>query len=246
MTAVALLKADDLHVRYASNGLESAAPYALRAVSLELQEGEVMGVAGPSGSGKSTLIRAVAKLIPVQRGRLWLNGTDYTDYSEREMRPIRAVLQATFQDAPGSFDPRWPVAAAIAEPLRWLAGPLKRAEADRRVGEAAELVGLRPECLVRSATTLSGGQVRRAALARALVVRPRVLLLDEPFTGLDVSAQVDLIRDLRETFAALRLTVLLVTHDGSHLAALTGRLLVIENGQVVREEQKQDRVAGTV
>lgn len=235
-----LLKAEDLHVRYTSSRLESAAPYALRAVSFDVQEGEVVGVTGPSGSGKSTLIRAVARLIAMERGRLWLDGRDYTRLSESEMRLIRAALQATFQDALGSFDPRWSVATAIAEPLRWLAGPLPRAELDRRVGAAAELVGLKPGCLGRSARSLSGGQVRRAALARALVIRPRILLLDEPFAGLDVSAQVDLIPDLRQAFAELSLTALLVTHDAAHLLALTGRLLVIENGQIVREEQTKN------
>lgn len=243
---MALLRADDLYVRYPSIGPGSQERFALRAVSFELSEGEVVGVAGPSGSGKSTLIRAVAKLIPVSRGRLRLDGTDYTAFGEREMRRVRSALQPTFQDAVGSFDPRWPVAVAIAEPLRWLSGPLSNGETARRVGGMADLVGLDRNCLGRSAASLSGGQVRRAALARALIIRPRVLLLDEPFAGLDVSAQVDLIRELRKTFVLLKQTVLLVTHDPAHLLALTSRLLIIENGKIVCEEPGRVSTAESV
>jgi peptide/nickel transport system ATP-binding protein len=202
---------------------------AVDGASLTLRGGESLGLVGGSGCGKSTLARALLGLDQVDGGMITLHGRPGGTAMTRDQR---ARISVVFQDPYGSFDPRWPVHRILAEPFHLTGRP---DDARDRVAEALHAVGLSPADLERYPHQFSGGQRQRIAIARALITRPDVLVLDEAVSALDVRvrAQVlDLLRDLR---AQLGLAYLFISHDLSVVRAVCDRVLVMQAGRIVEE-----------
>ncbi|PID36081.1 MAG: microcin ABC transporter ATP-binding protein [Rhodobacterales bacterium] len=207
---------------------------AVNQVSFEIGSGESVGLVGESGCGKSTLTRALLGLEAVQSGRIRFRG--------EEMRPgvdpaVRAGIQVVFQDPYGSFNPRWQVGKLVSEPFHLLAQ--RPADWRDRVAQALEEVGISPDAINRYPHEFSGGQRQRIAIARALILRPDLIILDEAVSALDVSirAQIlDLLADLR---ARHHMAYLFISHDLSVVRRVTDRVLVMRAGEIVERGETE-------
>ncbi|CAD7048438.1 ABC transporter ATP-binding protein [Pseudorhizobium halotolerans] len=207
---------------------------AVDGVSLSLRAGETLGVVGESGSGKTTLGLALARLIS-SKGRIAFIGNDIGNYSFKQMRPLRDRLQVVFQDPYGSLSPRMSVGEIIAEGLKVHEPSLSPEERDERVRWALTEVGLDPDTRWRYPHEFSGGQRQRIAIARAMVLKPRFVMLDEPTSALDMTVQaqvVDLLRDLQKKH---ELAYLFISHDLKVVKALANHVMVMRGGKVVEE-----------
>ncbi len=205
---------------------------AVGGVSLRVREGQTLGIVGESGSGKSTLGRALLRLLPSE-GQILYRGRDISRLPERELRPLRREMQLVFQDPYGSLSPRMTVGEILAEGLLVHEPELDARERQRRAAEALVEVQLDPAMLRRYPHEFSGGQRQRIAIARALILRPRLLVLDEPTSALDRSVQkqiVELLRTLQERHG---LTYLFVSHDLAMVRALADTVMVMKDGRVV-------------
>ncbi len=205
---------------------------AVDGIDVTLREGQTLGIVGESGSGKTTLGLALARLIPSQ-GAITFAGKRLDGLTFRQMRPLRNEIQIVFQDPFGSLSPRMSVAEIVAEGLAVHEPQLTAAERDERVCDALKEVGLDPETRHRYPHEFSGGQRQRIAIARAIVLKPRFIMLDEPTSALDMSVQaqvVDLLRGLQEKH---RLAYLFISHDLRVVRALANEVIVMRNGHVV-------------
>jgi oligopeptide/dipeptide ABC transporter ATP-binding protein len=206
--------------------------HAVDGVDLEIEPGETFGLVGESGSGKSTLGRCILRLIDPTSGRIWFDGRDLTSLRGEELRMTRLRLQIVFQNPVASLDPRMRAGDTIAEPLRVHRGA-SPAEAKARVVELLRRVGLHPEVAEKYPHELSGGQCQRIAVARALALEPRFIVLDEPTSSLDVSVQAQLVNLLKQLQAELGLTYLFITHDLALVSYLADRVGVMYLGKLV-------------
>jgi peptide/nickel transport system ATP-binding protein len=205
---------------------------AVRGVSFTLHQGESLGLVGESGSGKSTLCRAVLGLEPLQGGSVRIEGASVSA-GERMPRAVRAWMQAVFQDPYGSFNPRHRVARLVAEPFHLLDGA-PRGRARRRAVEAAlEEVGLAPADADKYIHEFSGGQRQRIAIARALIIRPKLIVLDEAVSALDVRVRAQILDLLAELMGRHGLSYLFVSHDLAVVRAITDRVMVMRGGEIV-------------
>jgi oligopeptide/dipeptide ABC transporter ATP-binding protein len=233
----ALLKVEHLKVLFPVRrgvlGRATQHVHAVDDVSLSLRSGETLGVVGESGCGKTTLIRCVARLTPATDGRISFAGHDITDSSRRALAPLRAELQMVFQDPHASLNPRRRVAQILATPLR-LRG-VARADIDSRATELLERVGMGREHLGRFPHEFSGGQRQRIGIARALAMNPRLILLDEPVSALDVSIQAQVINLLSDLQAELALSYVFVAHDLAVVRHVSDRIAVMYLGKVVEQ-----------
>ncbi|AXA40746.1 ABC transporter ATP-binding protein [Rhizobium leguminosarum] len=207
---------------------------AVDGIDLSLRAGQTLGVVGESGSGKTTLGLALTRLISSE-GRIAFVGKDIAGYSFSEMRPLRNQLQVVFQDPYGSLSPRMSVGDIVAEGLKVHERSLTAEERDQRVCWALEEVGLDPLTRWRYPHEFSGGQRQRIAIARAMVLKPRFVMLDEPTSALDMSVQaqvVDLLRDLQKKHD---LAYLFISHDLRVVKALANDVIVMRFGKVVEQ-----------
>jgi oligopeptide/dipeptide ABC transporter ATP-binding protein len=203
--------------------------HAVDDVSFALQEGETLGIVGESGCGKSTLIRALMRLVDSSGGSIRFRGRDITAAGRRELAPVRRELQMVFQDPQASLNPRKRVGQIVGLPLR-LRGV---SDVDRRARELLARVGLNPEHLNRFPHEFSGGQRQRIGIARALAADPKVILLDEPVSALDVSIQAQVVNLLEELQDELGLSYVFVAHDLSVVRHVSDRIVVMYLGKIV-------------
>jgi ABC-type glutathione transport system ATPase component len=205
--------------------------HALRGVSLEVGAGQRFGIVGESGSGKSTLIRLIAGLDRPTSGSIRFGGQEITGLPERRLTFLRSQLQIVFQDPMGSLDPRMRVRDIIAEPLvaQGVAADVRAA----RVAELLEAVNLPAQAAQRFPHQFSGGQRQRISIARALSVRPRVLVADEAVSALDVSVRAQILNLISDLVEQYRLTLLFVSHDLSVIRQACDRVAVMSEGEIV-------------
>jgi oligopeptide/dipeptide ABC transporter ATP-binding protein len=229
------LSVSDLSVNFSvRKGLVSRARLrAVEQVSFEVRAGEALGVVGESGCGKSTLARAALRLIRPSAGRVVWMGRSIEGLSAHDLRPMRRELQIVFQDPLASLEPRMTVAQIIAEPLRIHRRKLAAATRDAEVLEMLRHVGLSPELLERYPHELSGGQCQRVGIARAMVLKPRVLVCDEPVSSLDVSVQKQVVELLIALKRETGMSILFVSHNLAVVKQLCERVLVLYLGRVM-------------
>ena len=234
MSDTALLRVERLHKRFPVAGRRGAMLHAVDDVSFAIAPGESVGLVGESGCGKSTLVRLLARLHDASEGRIVFDGEDLAARPAlrfaRDER--RAQIQMVFQDPTDSLNPRYTARETIAEPLALLSA-LRGAEAAARVDEVAQQVGLPLALLERYPHQLSGGQKARVGIARALAVKPRLLILDEPTAALDVSVQAVVLQLLARLRRELGLSCLFVSHDLNVVRLLTERVAVMYLGKLV-------------
>lgn len=211
---------------------------AVDGVSFDLNPGETLGVVGESGCGKSTLGRAVLQLIGATDGVVSWLGTDLTSLNKKELIAARENLQIVFQDPLASLDPRMTAGDIIAEPLRNYRRTLSKAERRKMVEDMMERVGLLPRMINRYPHEFSGGQCQRIGIARAMILRPKLVICDEPVSALDVSIQaqvVNLLMDLQRDFG---LALLFISHDLAIVRHISHRVLVLYLGKVMELADK--------
>jgi oligopeptide/dipeptide ABC transporter ATP-binding protein len=213
--------------------------HAVDGVSFTLGRGEVLGLVGESGSGKSTVAHCVARLVEPTSGTIRLGGVDITHLPRGRLRPLRQNLHMVFQDPTSSLDPHMTCGDIVAEPLR-LHHLARGRERDVRVAAMFDDVGLRQEFRHRHPHELSGGERQRVSLARALVIKPTVLIADEPLSALDVSVQASILNLLRDLQRNLRFSCLFITHDLSTVEFLCDRVAVMYLGKVVETAPKAE------
>lgn len=215
---------------------------ALYGVELEFETGSSLAVIGPSGSGKSTLARCLACLEKPDSGEIWFEGVDLTTLTDRELVPFRRQIQMIFQDPGSSLNPRFTAVEVVSEPLLTDRRSTRQECHDRALG-LMEQVGLRPEWGQRLSHEFSAGQRRRLAIARALSVEPKLLILDEALAGLDRPTQFQIADLLLRLQASLSLTYLHISHDLSLVARLADRALVLHGGQIVEKTNTRELLA---
>jgi peptide/nickel transport system ATP-binding protein len=208
---------------------------AVDSISFRIERGENVGLVGESGSGKSTLARAIMALEPAQGGSIAIDGEAH-DAKEGASLATRRKLQVVFQDPYGSFDPRQRVDTLVTEPFHLLgrAAP-QGAERKRRIATALENVGLSAADAEKYIHEFSGGQRQRIAIARALIIEPSLIILDEAVSALDVSIRAQILDLLAELSDRLGISYLFISHDLSVVRSITDRVLVMKNGRIVEQ-----------
>lgn len=202
-------------------------------VSFHLDRGEILGIVGESGSGKSTIGKCVLGLQSVTAGQIFLDGLEITGLQGRSMRPFRRRMQMVFQMPQRSFDPLMSIQASVGQPLRRLRTDLSSSERLQRVHEVLSAVSLPQEVWSRRPGALSGGQLQRAAIARALAPEPDVIFLDEPTSALDMSVRGEVLSLLGRLRDRYGLAMAYVSHDLDAVQAIADRLIVMYLGEVV-------------
>lgn len=205
---------------------------ALDGVTLSIRAGTTLGVVGESGSGKSTLARAITMLQPADAGEVWFEGAELSRLSASALRRIRPRLQILFQDSATAFNPGFTVAQALEEPLVIGGGRDKKARI-MRVTDLLRQVGIPEDAVSRSVLSFSGGQKQRLAIARALAASPKLMVLDETFSGLDLSIRAQIVNLLMDLQGKNDLTYVVISHDLGFVSQFCEEIAVMHGGQIV-------------
>jgi ABC-type glutathione transport system ATPase component len=240
--ANAIVRVRGLSKQYATRDLlmrRRAGVQALRNVDLEIAPGKIVAVVGESGSGKSTLARCIAQLEHWDDGQISFRDKDVTTLAGSELRAFRREMQLILQDSAGALNPRFTAMEAVEEPL--VIQSTKNADERRREAvRFMERVGLPADWADRRVTQFSGGQRQRLAIARALILRPKFLILDEALSGLDLSTQAQVLNLLLELQDAYGLTYLFVSHDLTLIAQVADEIAVMHGGEIVERAAAAD------
>ncbi len=242
--AQSLLQVRDLKVYFPvrTGGVlfgEYTALKAVDGISFDLKSGETLGVVGESGCGKSTLGRAVLQLVPVTAGAVSWLGSDLTQQDKAEIKKCRQELQIVFQDPLASLDPRMTAGDIIAEPLRNYFPQMSSDERKAKVQDIIAKVGLLPAMVNRYPHEFSGGQCQRIGIARAMILRPKLIVCDEPVSALDVSIRaqvINLLMDLQKTF---NLSLIFISHDLAVVRHISHRVMVMYLGRVMELAERE-------
>ena len=202
-------------------------------VSFTIEAGTTVGLVGESGSGKSTIGKTILKLVPATSGQILFDGRDILPMGEGEFRPLRREVQMIFQDPFGSLNPRHTIFQIVGEALEIHFPAMNRGERRERVNELMRQVGLKPEMMERYPHEFSGGQRQRIGIARALAVKPKFIVCDEPVSALDVSVQAQIVNLLQDLQAELGLTYLFIAHDLAVVEHISDHVLVMYRGKIV-------------
>ena len=202
-------------------------------VSFTIETGTTVGLVGESGSGKSTIGKTILKLVSATSGQILFDGRDILPMSESEFRPLRREVQMIFQDPFGSLNPRHTIFQIVGEALEIHFPAMNRGERRERVNELMKQVGLKPEMMERYPHEFSGGQRQRIGIARALAVKPKFIVCDEPVSALDVSVQAQIVNLLQDLQAELGLTYLFIAHDLAVVEHMSDHVLVMYRGKIV-------------
>ena len=238
MNENALFRIEDLKVHFPlkKRWPWSQAQYvkAVNGVSFDIHKGEILGVVGESGCGKSTLIRAIIGLVKSTSGTVVWSGRNLTAIRhQKAWQPLRKDMQMVFQDPFASLNPRITIGNIIAEPLKVYEPTLSVAERNTRVKDAMQMVGLSVKHINRYPHQFSGGQCQRVGIARALILKPSILVCDEPVSSLDVSIQAQVLNLLKSLQQKLNLTVLFIAHNLSVVRHISDRIMVMYLGKVM-------------
>ncbi|QPO11558.1 ABC transporter ATP-binding protein [Thalassospira sp. A40-3] len=242
--ATELLETSNIHVQFpiGRKGILGRPDHYLHAVdqiSLTLKQGETLGIVGESGSGKTTLAMAILRLLK-STGDIRFAGQDIRDFSGADLRKLRRDMQVVFQDPFGSLSPRMSIAQIVGEGLEIHAPDLSQAEREARIAEALDEVDLPQNAMDRYPHEFSGGQRQRISIARALVLKPRFIVLDEPTSALDMSVQAQIVELLRDLQARHKMAYLFISHDLRVVRALSHRVMVMKNGKLVESGAAAD------
>ncbi len=234
-----LLEAQDLSVAFDT---PKGQLQALDSVSLQLKQGETLGLVGESGSGKSTLALTMMRAIAPSKGRILVKGQEISQLSRRALRPFRQHMQMIFQDPYASLDPRMTIRRIIAEPLNALQKHTPD-QVEARVQELLQAVGLPAEAASLRPAQFSGGQRQRIAIARAMSLKPEIIIADEPVSALDVSIQAQIVNLLQDIQQRTAVAYLVIAHDLPLVHQIADRILVLYLGRVVEEGPAEAIVA---
>ena len=246
MSGETIMQVEDLKVYFnvsPAGAMPWTKPNRLKAVdgvSFDLKAGETLGVVGESGCGKSTLARAIIRMIPAEAGQVMWLGEDLLTLDKKEMRKHRKEVQMIFQDPLASLDPRMNIGEIIAEPLKTHFPKTTKAEVKQKVEEVMIKVGLLPNLVNRYPHEFSGGQCQRIGIARALILKPKLIICDEPVSALDVSIQAQVVNLLMELQEEMGLALIFIAHDLSIVKHISTRIMVLYLGNMVELAESAD------
>ncbi len=213
---------------------------AVNGVSFELKSGETLGIVGESGCGKSTLARAIISMVPSETGRVLWFGKDLLALQKKEMRKHRKEIQMIFQDPLASLNPRMTIGEIIAEPLKTHYPKTSKIDIKARVEDVMNKVGLLENLINRYPHEFSGGQCQRIGIARALILKPKLIICDEPVSALDVSIQAQVINLLMDLQKEMDLTLIFIAHDLSIVKHISTKIMVLYMGNMVELAKSED------
>ena len=236
-----LLEIKKLKIEYKTAKIVgSAIVKAVNGVSLRVKEGEIYAIAGESGCGKSTLAKAIMKLVPIKSGCIYFGGDNIDCYDKSELKSYRKNVQMIFQNPYSSLNPKMKIKDILAEPLV-INTDYTKSEIDKRVEEIIEKVGMDKTHLDLYPHEFSGGQRQRIAIARALILEPKLIIADEPVSALDASIQAQILNMLNRLKSEFNLTILFISHDLSVIKFLADRVAIMYLGEIM-EEGKTDEI----
>ena len=240
-----ILSIQDLYVDYNSQSSLSL-PWekkqiinAVNGVSFNLYEGKTLGIVGETGCGKSTIAKAIIKLTPVKSGQIFWMGSNLLDLNKQQMQKIRKEIQMIFQDPLASLNPRMNIGEIISEPLKTHFPILNNNQVKKQVKDMMMNVGLLPNLVNRYPHEFSGGHCQRIGIARALILKPKLIICDEPVSALDVSIQAQVLNLLKSLQNELKLTYIFITHDLSIAKHMSDNIMVLYFGKCVEMKQSK-------
>lgn len=211
---------------------------ALDGVDLTIKSGELVSIVGESGCGKSTLSRCIIGIEKITEGEIFFNGEKISDYDRNQLRPVRRIMQMVFQNPYAAFQPKQTIGEGLREVGNFYG--IKGAELQKRLDTLLEYIKMDAELLDHYPDELSGGQLQRLAIARALIVKPKLLIADEPVSALDVSVQAQILNILSEIQKKENMAVLFISHDLSVVEHISDRVYVMYLGKAVESGDKKD------